>query len=62
MRYASEKGIKWKVLDVRNMSEFKDGEFSVAVDKGTLDAMISGSPWNPPEEVKNNTGNYIDEV
>jgi len=30
--------------------------------QGTLDAMISGSLWDPPEEVRRNTKAYIDEV
>lgn len=34
----------------------------VAFDKGTLDAMIHGSPWNPPEDVKENASKYMDEV
>lgn len=34
----------------------------LAIDKGTLDAMISGSLWDPPEVVRNNTKKYIDEV
>jgi hypothetical protein len=34
----------------------------VAFDKGTLDAMIHGSPWSPPDEVLENSGRYINEV
>ncbi|KAH0600085.1 hypothetical protein MHUMG1_01081 [Metarhizium humberi] len=32
-----------------------------AFDKGTLDAMIHGSPWNPPETVKENSSGYTNE-
>lgn len=39
-----------------------DGEVDVAFDKGTMDAMIWGSPWSPPEEVLENTGRYVREV
>ena len=34
----------------------------VAFDKGTLDAMIFGSPWSPPEETLENSGRYMKEV
>jgi EEF1A lysine methyltransferase 4 len=34
----------------------------VAFDKGTLDAMIHGSPWSPPDDVKDNSGRYLQEV
>ena len=61
-RYSAEKTIEWRVMDVRHMMELKDEEFEVAIDKGTLDAMISGSPWDPPPEVRQNTSEYINEV
>ena len=44
------------------MDGFEDESFEVAIDKGTLDAMISGSLWDPPPEVRKNTSEYIDEV
>lgn len=31
-------------------------------DKGTLDAMLHGSLWDPEDDVKENTKLYIDEV
>ena len=61
-RFRPENAIEWRVMDVRHMVEFGDEEFEVAIDKGTLDAMISGSPWDPPPEVKQNTSDYINEV
>ncbi|EDN91448.1 hypothetical protein SS1G_00851 [Sclerotinia sclerotiorum 1980 UF-70] len=51
----------WTVMDVRNM-KLEDGEIDVAIDKGTLDAMIHGSMWDPPQEVRENVGRYVDEV
>jgi hypothetical protein len=61
-RYGQENGIEWKWADVRNMKDIPDGSIDVAFDKGTLDAMIFGSPWDPPDTVKKNTGQYINEV
>ena len=44
------------------MTEIEDKSVDVAFDKGTLDAMIYGSPWSPPEKVMENSGKYINEV
>ena len=55
-------GIEWKQADVRNLDFLPDASIDIAFDKGTLDAMIYGSPWDPPDEVKENTSRYIDEV
>lgn len=30
--------------------------------QGTLDSMIYGSPWDPPDEVQDNVRKYVDEV
>ena len=62
-RYASQQeSIKWQVMDVRHMTEFEDNSFEAAIDKGTLDVMIWGSPWDPPPEVRKNTSEYMNEV
>ncbi len=55
-------GIEWRCLDVRDMTGIADRSVDVAFDKGTLDAMIHGSPWSPPDEVKENTSRYLKEV
>ncbi|KAG0632988.1 S-adenosyl-L-methionine-dependent methyltransferase [Tuber brumale] len=55
-------GLRWEVMDVREMHGVGDGEVDVAIDKGTLDAMLSGSLWDPPEDVRRNTKAYVDEV
>lgn len=55
-------GITWKHADVRCMDQIPSESIDVAFDKGTLDAMIHGSPWTPPDEVLDNTGRYIREV
>ncbi|KAI2617867.1 S-adenosyl-L-methionine-dependent methyltransferase [Hypoxylon sp. NC1633] len=61
-RHASMEGIQWKFADVRQLDDIPDMSIDVAFDKGTLDAMIHGSPWNPPDDVKDNTSRYIREV
>lgn len=55
-------GIEWTYMDVRNMDSIEDRTVDVAFDKGTLDAMIHGSPWNPPDEVTECTSQYLKEV
>lgn len=55
-------GVEWKQGDVRDMRDVPDGSVDVAFDKGTMDAMIWGSPWDPPAEVRENTSKYVGEV
>ncbi|KAH7920389.1 S-adenosyl-L-methionine-dependent methyltransferase [Leucogyrophana mollusca] len=53
-RHASTRPeMQWKEMDVRDMSLFDDASFDVAIDKGTMDAMMTSSSdvWNPPEQV-----------
>jgi hypothetical protein len=52
---------QWCVMDVREL-QLPDGSVDVAIDKGTLDAMIHGSLWDPPADVRSNVGKYVDEV
>lgn len=52
---------KWLYMDARHMS-FPDKSIEVAIDKSTLDAMIHGSQWDPPADVRENVGKYVDEV
>ena len=61
-RHQNIDGIEWICADVRNMTNIPDKSIDIAFDKGTLDAMIHGSPWSPPESVVQNTGEYIKEV
>lgn len=58
----AEHGITWRCMDVRDMQGVEDASVDVAFDKGTLDAMIHGSPWNPPQDVRDNTSAYLREV
>jgi EEF1A lysine methyltransferase 4 len=60
--HAEIEGIEWKQMDVRGMEDLLPHSIDVAFDKGTLDAMIYGSGWDPPDEVRENTGRYMREV
>ncbi|KAF2140222.1 uncharacterized protein K452DRAFT_230941 [Aplosporella prunicola CBS 121167] len=53
--------MQWLVMDVRDL-KFPADHFDVAVDKATLDAMLYGSLWDPPDEVRANVKAYVDEV
>jgi hypothetical protein len=61
-RHPNDHGVEWVEGDVRDMKVVDTASIDVAFDKGTLDAMIHGSPWSPPDEVLQNTGKYINEV
>ncbi|KYG13634.1 hypothetical protein FVEG_13903 [Fusarium verticillioides 7600] len=61
-RHKDIPGIQWSRVDVRDMPSIESGSIDVAFDKGTLDAMIYGSPWSPPDEVRENTSRYLKEV
>lgn len=52
----------WKEMDVRNL-EFDDDSFDVAIDKGTMDAMLAvkGDVWDPPQEVIENCTREVQE-
>lgn len=62
MAAKAEDGVIWRYGDVRDLVDIADGSIDVAFDKATLDSMIYGSPWNPPDDVKDNTSRYISEV
>lgn len=62
LRHAAHPQVQWIVGDVRDMTALDSASVDVAFDKGTLDAMIHGSPWSPPEEVMENSGKYMNEV
>ena len=61
-RYADIDGIEWKLIDVCKMDDIQSASIDIAFDKGTLDAMIHGSPWSPPKDVVEHTAAYIQEV
>lgn len=61
-RHQQFPGIEWRLLDVRDMEGIADESVDVAFEKSMLDVMIYGSPWNPPDEVKENAKRYMKEV
>ncbi|KAK6441300.1 hypothetical protein LTR95_002467 [Oleoguttula sp. CCFEE 5521] len=61
-RHECISGISWQWADVRDLSDVVSESVDVAFDKGTLDAFIHGSPWDPPDEVKESTGRYMQAV
>jgi len=44
------------------MDGIADRSVDIAFDKGTMDAMVHGSPWSPPDDVRENTGKYLREI
>ncbi|KAI0924235.1 hypothetical protein AcW1_006406 [Taiwanofungus camphoratus] len=55
--------MEWHEMDIRDLT-FDSETFDVAIDKGTMDAMMTakGDVWDPPEEVVQNCDREIDEV
>lgn len=53
--------LDWQAMDIRALT-FSDASVDVCIDKATLDAMLYGSLWDPPDEVQENVGKYVDEV
>jgi hypothetical protein len=49
-RNATRPDMRWLVMDIRQL-QFPSGHFSFVIDKGTLDALLTGLTdlWNPPE-------------
>jgi SAM-dependent methyltransferase len=52
---------RWILMDVREL-DLPDAAVDIAVDKGTLDAFVHGSLWDPPDDVRTNVGKYVNEV
>ncbi|TRM60752.1 S-adenosyl-L-methionine-dependent methyltransferase [Schizophyllum amplum] len=55
--------MEWHEMDIREL-RFDDASFDVAIDKATMDAMLTykGDPWNPPKSVVNDCMREVDEV
>ncbi|KAI0773299.1 S-adenosyl-L-methionine-dependent methyltransferase [Trametes elegans] len=55
--------MEWYEMDIRDL-KFENDSFDVAIDKGTMDAMMTAKAdvWDPPEEVVQNCNREVDEV
>lgn len=55
--------MEWHEMDIRAL-QFPDHSFDVAIDKGTMDAMMtsSGSVWDPPQQVIDDCTQEVNEV
>jgi len=55
--------MEWHEMDIRNLS-FQADSFNVAIDKGTMDAMMTakGDVWDPPQQVIDDCTKEVDEV
>ncbi|KAH0582790.1 hypothetical protein H2248_010700 [Termitomyces sp. 'cryptogamus'] len=55
--------MEWHLMDVRDL-QFDDDSFDFAIDKGTMDAMMTtkGDVWNPPEQVILDCNKEVDET
>ncbi|KAI0629369.1 S-adenosyl-L-methionine-dependent methyltransferase [Trametes polyzona] len=66
MRHKHEQSrpeMEWHEMDIRDL-KFDDDSFDIAIDKGTMDAMMTAKAdvWDPPEEVVQNCNREVDEV
>ncbi|KAF7977713.1 hypothetical protein HWV62_2986 [Athelia sp. TMB] len=59
---ASRPEMEWHEMDIRKLT-FEDDSFDVALDKGTMDALMTGKGdvWDPSEEVVNNVTREVSE-
>ncbi|KJA28183.1 hypothetical protein HYPSUDRAFT_156631 [Hypholoma sublateritium FD-334 SS-4] len=55
--------MEWHEMDVRDLS-LDDESFDVAIDKGTMDAMMTakGDVWDPPQKVLDDCTKEVDET
>ncbi|THU86245.1 S-adenosyl-L-methionine-dependent methyltransferase [Dendrothele bispora CBS 962.96] len=55
--------MKWHEMDVRDL-KFEEETFDVAIDKGTMDAMMTakGDIWDPPQQVVEDCTKEVNEV
>ncbi|KAJ1897664.1 hypothetical protein LPJ66_003229 [Kickxella alabastrina] len=62
-RTAHQPEMTWEVMDVRNLA-LKNESIDVAVDKGTLDALMceKGDVWEPSSELCENVASEVNEV
>ncbi|KAH8735606.1 hypothetical protein BGZ61DRAFT_440550 [Ilyonectria robusta] len=61
-RHAELGGSGWKLTDVHSMVDLADKSINFGLNKGTIDAIIYGTPWSPPYEVEDSTSRYMKDV
>jgi SAM-dependent methyltransferase len=56
--------LKWICGDIFSMNSLLEKKYDVAIDKGTLDALLTvkHDPWNPDLELRQHIRNYIDQI
>ncbi|TIA70317.1 hypothetical protein E3P91_03165 [Wallemia ichthyophaga] len=59
----SRSGMQWCVMDIRQL-DLPDNSFDVAIDKGTMDALLAGvrDPWNPQDSIVHDCTSEVREV
>lgn len=63
LRHKTRDTMEWHEMDIRQL-KFQDDTFDVAIDKGTMDAMMTskGDVWDPPQDVIDNCTREVSEV
>lgn len=59
LKYRDIGDITWQHANIRCVDLISSESMDFAFDKGTLNAMIHGSPWDPPDEIIESTGRHI---
>ncbi|KAI0047848.1 S-adenosyl-L-methionine-dependent methyltransferase [Auriscalpium vulgare] len=61
--HESRPEMEWLEMDIRDL-KFASDSFDVAIDKGTMDAMMTakGDVWDPPQSVIDDCTKEVDEV
>ncbi|OHT12982.1 hypothetical protein TRFO_16931 [Tritrichomonas foetus] len=64
MRESDTRGMRWDIVDILQPFPYSDQQFDVALDKGTLDALIieKADKWEIDEEVYETSAKYFREV
>ena len=64
MKESDTRGMKWDVVDILKPLPYEDGQFDVALDKGTLDALIieKADKWEIDDDVYETSATYFREV
>ena len=51
-----------EVMDVWKMDGIPSDSIDVVIDKATMDSMVHGSVWDPPDDVNQSIGDTLSEV